>query len=135
MLPERLRHLPYLVHTNRELGLMLRGIKPLSYFAIIVGDEPECLLRYWRFFHRHVEAGRFVKREHFEQVPDLPHLRIRRVFFALPGEVWRIDALSRLLQETGIWSADKERRFGELLGYENWQNDIWMESWRPLKVG
>jgi hypothetical protein len=38
---EWLRQLPYLVHTNRELGLMLRGYKPLAYFMDVIGQEPE----------------------------------------------------------------------------------------------
>jgi hypothetical protein len=57
MLSEWLRQLPYLVHTNRELGLMLRGIKPLSYFMEAVGYEPDLCIRYWRMFDRHVAAG------------------------------------------------------------------------------
>lgn len=48
------RQLPYLDHTNRELGLMLRGTKPLAYFMDIVGHEPDICIRYWRMFDRHV---------------------------------------------------------------------------------
>jgi hypothetical protein len=52
MLTKQLRQLPYLLHTNRELGLMLRGIKPLAYFADVAGREPDYLARYWRMFDR-----------------------------------------------------------------------------------
>jgi len=31
-----------------------------------------------------------------------------------------------LLNEPGSWSDDRERRFGELLGYEGWQIDYWL---------
>ena len=46
MLHKALQQLPYLVHTNRELGLMLKGVKPLTYFMEGVGDEPE--VPFWR---------------------------------------------------------------------------------------
>jgi hypothetical protein len=31
-----------------------------------------------------------------------------------------------LLQEHGPWSNEREKRFGELLGYEVWQMDYWL---------
>lgn len=130
MLSERLRQLPYLVHTNRELGLMLRGIKPLAYFMDVVGREPEICIRYWRMFDRHVAAGRLVRRQVSESLPDLPQLEYRRLFYALPGHEWRVDAMLTLLNEPEAWSDDRERRFGELLGYEGWQMDYWLKN-RP----
>jgi hypothetical protein len=129
---EWLRQLPYLVHTNRELGLMLRGTKPLAYFMDIVGHEPDLCIRYWRMFDRHVAEGRLIGRELIKAVPDLPELRSRSLFYALPGHEWRIDAMLMLLDEPGAWSDDRERRFGELLGYEEWQNDYWLTHRRSL---
>jgi hypothetical protein len=126
MLPERLRQLPYLVHTNRELGLMLRGIKPLAYFSEFVGHEPDACIRYWRMFDRHVDVGRLTRREVIEAFPNAPRLEYRKLFYALPGQEWRIDAMLLLLNAPGAWSDDRERRFGELLGYEGWQNDYWL---------
>jgi hypothetical protein len=126
MLSERLRQLPYLVHTNRELGLMLRGVKPLAYFMDVVGREPDICIRYWRMFDRHVAAGRLIRREVIEAFHDLPQLEYRQLFYALPGHAWRIDAVLMLLNEPGDWSDDRERRFGELLGYEVWQIDYWL---------
>lgn len=123
---EPLRQLPYLVHTNRELGLMLRGIKPLAYFMEIVGREPGICVRYWRMFDRHVALGRLIRREVIEACPGLPKLEYRMLFYALPGHEWRADAMLSLLNEAGDWSDDRERRFGELLGYEGWQMDYWM---------
>jgi hypothetical protein len=132
MLSKQLPQLPYLVHTNRELGLMLRAIKPLAYFVEIVGYEPDVYIRYWRMFDRHVALGRLIRREMIESLPNLPHLKYRMLFYTLPGHEWRIDAMLMLLNEPGAWSDDRERRFGELLGYEVWQNDYWLahRSWR-----
>lgn len=126
MLSEWLRQLPYLVHTNRELGLMLRGIKPLSYFMEAVGYEPDLCIRYWRMFDRHVAAGRLTRREVIEPAPDLPQLQYRKLLYSLPGHEWRIEAMLLLVKEPRAWSDDCERRFGELLGYEDWQNDYWL---------
>lgn len=120
------RQLPYLVHTNRELGLMLRGTKPLAYFMDLVGREPDICIRYWRMFDRHVALGRLIKREVIEPCPNLPNLDSRKLFYALPGHEWRVDAMLTLLDEPGAWSDDRERRFGELLGYEEWQIDCWL---------
>jgi hypothetical protein len=134
MLSERLRQLPYLVHTNRELGLMLRGIKPLAYFMDIAGREPDICIRYWRMFDRHVASGRLIRREIIEALPNAPQLERRSLFYALPGHEWRIDAMLMLLKEPGAWSDDREWRFGELLGYEEWQNDYW-RTYRPSRAG
>ncbi|QOZ42198.1 hypothetical protein XH89_00980 [Bradyrhizobium sp. CCBAU 53340] len=123
---ELLHQQPYLVHTNRELGLMLRGAKPLAYFMDIIGREPDVCLRYWRMFDRHVDLGRLIRREVFEPCPGLPQLKYRRLFYALPGHEWRIDAMLALLNELEAWSEDHERRSCELLGYEGWQIDYWL---------
>jgi len=125
MLAEPLRPLPYLVHTNRELGLTLKGTKPLAFFVEVVGREPEVYIRYWRMFDMHVAAGRLLRREVIEAIPALPQLNFRKLFYALPGQ-WRVDAMLALLNEPGAWSDERERRFGELLGYEEWQIDQWL---------
>ncbi|SFU73058.1 hypothetical protein SAMN02799631_02020 [Methylobacterium sp. 174MFSha1.1] len=40
-----------------------------------------------------------------------------------------------LLAEPGEWTRDRERRQGELFGYENWQNDVWLSRWqRPAPL-
>ena len=117
------RQLPYVVHTNRELGLMLRGTKPLAYFLNVVASEFDVNIRYWRMFDRHVAAGRLIKREVFDVFANLEH---RRLFYALPGHEWRIDAMLTLINELEAWSDDHERRFSELLGYESWQIDHWL---------
>ena len=61
-------------------------------------------------------------------MPQLPHLRDYQVCYTLPGEEWRVEALHELFDTRRQWTASQERRFGELLGYEDWQNDIWLEG-------
>jgi hypothetical protein len=123
MRSERHPQLPYLGHNNRELGLMLRGTKPLAYFLNVVDLESDINIRYWRMFDKHVAAGRLIRREVIVAFARLPH---RRLFYALPGHEWRIDAMLTLLNELEAWSEDHERRFSELLGYEDWQIDYWL---------
>jgi len=130
MQPETFRSLPYLVHTNRELGLMLRGVKPLAVFGWIEGHEIDFVLRYLRMFDRHVTAGRFVKHERVCRVHQLPHLSYFQVYYTLPGQEWRVGAYVELLGLPGRWTAARERRLGELLGYEDWQNDIHLQGFK-----
>ncbi|MBR0783616.1 hypothetical protein JQ635_19530 [Bradyrhizobium iriomotense] len=120
---EQSPQLPYLGHNGRELGLMLRGTKPLAYFLNSVRCEFDVNIRYWRMFDRHVAAGRLIGCEVFEVIDDLPY---RRLLYALPGHAWRIDAMLMLLKELEAWTEDHERRSCELLGYEGWQIDYWL---------
>lgn len=132
MLPESLRSLPYLVHTNRELGLMLKGIKPLAIFSYIDGHEVDCVMRYLRMFDRYVEAGRFTRREKVSTLQQMDGRAHHQIFYTLPGEEWRADAILDLLATPGAWSNERERRYGTLLGYEDWQNDLWL-SRHPVR--
>ncbi|QJR01556.1 hypothetical protein HH800_04685 [Sphingobium yanoikuyae] len=126
MLPESLRNLPYLVHTNRELGLMLRGSKPLSYFASFgQEDQPECVARYLAMFDRHVATGRFEKTVQTRPT-QLADRFLDRIFYTLPGEQWRVVAMIELLDRPGDWTHEREWQFGALLRYEDWQNDLWI---------
>ena len=112
---------------------MLRGTKPLAYFMDVVGREPDVCIRYWRMFDRHVAEGRLIRCELIEACPDEPQLEYRRLFYTLPGHEWRADAMLALLKQPGAWSDDRERRFGELLGYEGWQIDYWLTHRRSLR--
>ncbi len=125
MLNDLLTSLPYLVHTNRELGLMLAGKKPLASFSDGEGWYPDVASRYIRLFDRHVAAGTFIRRDHYS---DMSWGRCHRIFFALPNEEWRIGEMIELMSSTHTWSADKERREGELLGYADWMNDYWLSN-------
>jgi hypothetical protein len=146
----RLRHwhpldgLPYKIHTGRELTLMLEGSKPLACFsgqyppASDVEEIPD------RLFDPYVEQGRFVRREYVMLAgycgPALQRagLRMRIVMYALPHQEWRIDAMILLMDSAAKcgWSEGFERVQGSLLGYEDWQNDIFIEKiYRPAHEG
>lgn len=127
--------LPYKVHTNRELALMLAGTKPLAVFVEAQPPRPARSINPEAMFEPHVSAGRVVKREHIYRQPD-PNGRqrdFRRLLYAQPDQQWRIDAYLLLLktaQRSG-WNEGFERMEGSLLGYEDWQNDAFIElMWR-----
>lgn len=116
------KRLPYQLHTNRELGLMLKGSKPLAVFVDGKDRFPDVVMRYLRLFDRHVAAGRFIRRDHFEPpILGMSHIS-HRILFALPEEEWRIDAMIEL-KASERWGIEQERREGELLGYSDWMND------------
>ncbi|QGY81856.1 hypothetical protein [Sphingorhabdus lacus] len=104
---------------------MLAGKKPLSCFADGEDFYPEVVSRYLRLFDRHVAAGRFIRRDHYS---EMSWGRCHRIFYALPNEEWRIGEMIELLSSIHTWSADKERREGELLGYADWMNDYWLSN-------
>jgi len=124
---------PYQIHTNRELLLMLNGVKPLAAFA----EEHRCLAEDSfipeRLFDPYVAAGRFIKREYVE-TRDMHGYRLRRVLYARPEEAWRIDAYILLChtQEKTGWNDSLERMEGHLLGYEEWQTDVHMAARKEL---
>jgi hypothetical protein len=120
------KSLPYVLHTNRELGLMLAGKKPLAMFVDGKDCFPEVVCRYLRLFERQVSVGRLVKRDHFEHRRHRYGQIYHHIYFALPGEEWRIDAMIELKSQP-IWSQEFERREGELLGYEDWMNDHFLD--------
>jgi hypothetical protein len=120
--------LGYEVHTNRELGLMLRGKKPLAVFVDYEGFFPSCVLRYLRMFDRHVFAGRIVKQVHREhvEVRGAGH-ELVTILYALPSQKWRIDEMIDLRRHLVDWTSELERREGELLGYTDAENEIWLK--------
>ena len=131
--------LPYQVHSNRELLLMLQNKKPLAVFSTNYPPEssedtvPEPL------FEPFVHSGRFVKREVVETPSDADRQPIRRVFYALPGEEWRVDAYMLVMRTAQIsgWSEVLERMEGSLLGYSDEQNDHYLDLMkrRPNRTG
>lgn len=127
MLSDVLRALPYPVHTNRELGLMLAGEKPLASFVDGKDCFPNVVVRYLRLFSRHVADGRIVRFDHYSDVSGRKPYVKHRILFALPGEEWRMQALIDLMERNEAWSPELERREGELLGYADWMNDYWLE--------
>lgn len=122
---------PYLIHTRFELPLMLDGRKPLAAFRdVYPSDWFDDLLAPFEPF---VASGKILRRIIDTPVPALkqhhPGLEgMRDVLFALPDQAWRIDAyVEDILNRTRDWDDDLERRQGALLGYEDWQNDWWIE--------
>lgn len=102
-------------HNDRELELMLAGTKPMAMFsdAVHVSDYfPDA------DFAPHVAAGKIIRVE--EIIPDEPY-DIRYLFFALPGEEWRV--AEALTLRRNLWAGkvtdhdEASRRMGELLGY------------------
>lgn len=122
---KRFSTLPYRVHTNREFGMMLRGEKPLAVFADAEGAFPKVIERYLRFFDRQVKIGRFVRHDHILLDQFDRGFNTHMILFALPDHTWRIEAMIELKQ-SDVWSPEHERQEGHLLGYEDWQNDIWI---------
>lgn len=129
---------PYLIHTNRELFLMPNGTKPFATSAIAYptreGDGAVEIL-----FEPHVQPGRIIKRVVVEPFdPPMagyrngPYDGFRNLYYALPGEEWRIDANLLLWSQLKYvaWNETMERIWGRLLGYTDAQNDWWIAHLR-----
>jgi len=131
-----LRDVPYLIHTGYELPLMLEGRKPLAAFT---GERGSPWLEEARArFALPVQSGRLVERMVDAAAPGglyncAAPLIVRRLLYAVAGQQWRIDAYLDLWEgKAHGWSPAMERREGELLGYEDWQNDWWANHKRTM---
>jgi hypothetical protein len=130
---------PYMLHTNFELPLMLEGRKP---FAMFLDGYPSAWFdEYLAPFDPFVEDGTLVRRVIDCPMPHLKRARpdlegMRRVYFALPAEAWRIDAHLLLMdvREKSEWNDSLERFEGSLLGYQDWQNDWWIANLREFRT-
>lgn len=119
-------------HEGRELELMLRGEKPLTYLTEPL-DSP--YQPPYDDFEPYVKSGKFIKFEYYVFPPG-DDVATRRVFYSLVGEEWRIFEANELAKRD--WNATSagldipsEERFGELLGYS--RDDIatyveWIKS-------
>lgn len=123
---------PYLIHTNYELLLLLDGRKKLAR----MGDPfpPTKFMGEERFDHW-VERGLLSREEEVElfEKPRKHWLGVRTVYYTLKGEEWRIPAMKLLKNaaaRSGGWNVHFERLEGMLFGYEDWQNDWWLEHLR-----
>jgi hypothetical protein len=135
------REIPYLVHTGYELPLLLEGRKLLARFSDAYpphshfGEER---------FDRYVAQGLLHKEVGNEPFAKITHLKdgrviegIRTVYYTPHGEEWRIRA-SKLIWAAALksrWNDDFERLEGMLFGYEEWQNDWWIEQHRKRSGG
>jgi len=116
-------------HELRELDLMLAGEKPLAMF---VDEDPGNFIIPEADFDPHVQAGTFIKGEAVYRKPDISYAP-RHVYFALPSEGWRIDAMHAINEAicTGRRKAtdEDEREIGRLLGYSRAQVQAFLD-WR-----
>ena len=129
------REVPYLVHTNYELALMVDGRKQFAnmYYEYPPAQHPN-EHRFERYvaqglLHKEVEIEPFDKpiRNKFGHVFD----GIRRAYYTRKGEEWRIAAW-KLIWKASLksgWNQHYERLEGMLFGYEDWQNDWWIAQY------
>ena len=128
---------PYLVHTNYELVLMIDGRK---HFARMHGDfYPPRRFDGEEQFDRYVAQGLLHKEEQLDKFPESTLLKdgrtaegLRTVYYTRKGKEWRIPAwklIEKAAAKSG-WNEDFERMEGMLFGYEDWQNDWWLDNIR-----
>jgi hypothetical protein len=127
--PTPLSGTPYLVHTGYELPLLLDGRKKL---ARMTHPYPPMTFEGEDRFDHWVSQGLLHKEvvvEPFDS-PAKKWVGHRYVYYTPKGEEWRIPA-SKLIWgrfgKTGSWNATLERLEGVLFGYEDWQNDWWLD--------
>jgi hypothetical protein len=135
-----LRAVPYLVHTNYELFLMINGTKQ---FARELDLYPPYSHFQEEMFDRFVAEG-LLHKEVFV-TPFSAHLKLkdgrtyegeREVCYSRKGQEWRIPAW-RLVQsafQKSHWNDDFERLEGMLFGYEDWQMDWWIAHIRERRL-
>ena len=118
--------LPYKIHTNRELPMMLAGEKPLAVFCDSYVPASDSKVICDEKFEPYVQGGRFIKREHIEIDFRDANNSMRWIFYALPSEAWRIDAYILMKKTAKIngWNDGFELMEGSLLGYTDEQNSV-----------
>lgn len=126
--PHWLDRVPYLIHTNFELPLMLDGRKP---FAVMSGEKDFHGFEAMRTcFKPHVDHGTIVEKVTEWQARSTT---IVTAYYALPGEEWRFEAYDLLMNGPRPWTDEMEHRLGMLLGYTEEQCDWWIAN-RPGRV-
>jgi hypothetical protein len=126
---------PYLIHTRYELPLLLDGRKKLARMG---GYYPPMTFEGEDRFDHWVAEG-VLHREEVTEAFDTPIqtlrgqtcLGARTVYYTPKGEEWRIPAIkliSHASDQSGGWNEYFERLEGMLFGYEDWQNDWWIEQ-------
>ena len=130
-------------HTNRELELMLAGVKPLAMFHDETSVLPHEEIIPEGKFAPYVNNGLFVRGEETYTGDFHPGLnrnvQIKYVFFALAREAWRIPAISLLLRVRYLmnsWQSEEvERMESFLLGYTAEEIDAWCNHRFPRLSG
>jgi len=117
---------PYLIHTNRELELMLEGKKPLAVFSHekVAGWKKSDALGS-QDFGPYVLDGTFSEyKKTYSSSQNGAPLTIDYWFYAKAGEEWRFEAYCQLLDllHHGGWCSHLECLQGTLLGYTEEEN-------------
>jgi len=122
-------------HTNRELELMLAGVKPLAMFYDEISCLPDESIIPEAKFLPHVESGQFVRSETLVTGSYIEKLgrnaEVKYVFYAPRNEVWRINAIKLLVEQwykTDEWNQTCTRLESALLGYTDEEIDAWCEK-------
>ncbi|MFM0289071.1 hypothetical protein [Paraburkholderia megapolitana] len=120
---------PYLFHTGFELPLLLQGRKKLGFMHFDSHNEDSQKLKA-RFDH-YVAEGMLHSEGEICDLGGKSNRRIETVYYTPKGEEWRIRALMLIQSNAGAaggWTEIHERLEGTLMGYEDWQNDWWLEQ-------
>jgi hypothetical protein len=125
---------PYLSHTGYELPLLLDGRKKLARMSDVYPPmtfEGEDRFDHWvakGILHREEIHEPFAKPVQRRGQTYLGH---RIVYYTPRGEEWRIPAMKLIWEaseKSGGWNEYFERLQGMLFGYEDWQNDWWIND-------
>jgi len=122
---------PYLFHTGYELPLLLDGRKKLAFFTFDSDDDASFDSRLKERFDRFVAAGLLHAEEDLHVPPNSLGRRVGNIYYVAKGEEWRIPAFKLLRRTAGAadgWNETFERLEGTLMGYEDSQNDWWLEQ-------
>lgn len=125
----RLSEAPYLTHTGYELPLLLDGRKKLARMS---HAYPPMTFDGEHKFDHWVAAGLLHREEVIEpfDASVKKYEGHRTVFYTPKDEEWRIPASKLIWQassKSGGWNEHFERLEGMLFGYEDWQNDWWID--------
>jgi hypothetical protein len=121
---------PYLFHTGYELPLLLDGRKKLAFFYYDSTDDSNFDSRLKARFDHYVAAGLLHEEADLGSTPDAPGRHVGTIYYAPKGEEWRIPAMKLIRRASGLaggWNEHFERLEGTLMGYEDWQNNWWLE--------
>ncbi|MFS8975738.1 hypothetical protein PO002_14720 [Cupriavidus necator] len=122
---------PYLFHTGYELPLLLDGRKKLAFFTFDSNDDSSFDSRLKARFDHYVEAGLLHAEEDLHLPPNSHGRPVGKIYYTAKGEEWRIPAIKLIEHTSGVaggWNEVFERLEGTLMGYEDWQNNWWLEQ-------
>jgi hypothetical protein len=121
---------PYLIHTGYELPLLLDGRKKLARMS---HAYPPMRFDGEHRFDHWVAEGALHREEIIDPFDSTVknHVGNRTVLYTPKGEEWRIPAHNLVWQASAKsegWNEHLERLEGMLFGYEDWQNDWWIDQ-------